>query len=604
MTFVKTVSASLFAATLLAVAGSASAAPPQVVPDRLLAQLPGLDDQNAVLEAIAALSDEVGVELRFKRASILDWYVLEVVSEERMEQAQLEPIVTRLREQRSVSRIDLDRIVQPFATFNDPGLGQQHSVDLLGLQNAWDISVGDPGLVVAVVDSGIVAHEDLQGAVLGGYDFISDPFGANDGDGRDADPFDDGGTTMDCGGYAGSSGFHGTMVSGVVAARAGNGLGVAGAAPRVSLTAIRALGACGGTNLDIAEATWWAAGGEIDGVPNNPNPAAVINLSLGGPGACAPLTQDVFNALDEAGIISVVAAGNEGQDTANVSPANCNGVLTVAATDFEGFVTAYSNYGDEVDVLAPGGDFTQGEEGGVLTTVGPNSDDYTFTQGTSFAAPYIAGIAALMLSVEPNLDRAAIVQTLAATGNTGQCFNANLQDFVGCDRPLADAGGAIAATAQGNPPAPPADTMTCGTSATGNSGEGATVALSVAQDRDIVLKLTWNNGADLDLYLLDASGDETLSSSEAVDTTFESIEGGLPAGDYIVFVNPYEGSADFTLTFDCDGVNAGGGNGNGNGGNSSRGPAGCSLSSGADGGSVTPLAMLLLAGLTLRRRAS
>jgi serine protease len=563
MTFVKTVSAALFAAALFAAAGSAHAAPPQVVPDRLLAQLPGLDDHAAVLEAIAALSDEVGVELRFERASILDWYVLEVISEERMEKAQLEPIVNRLREQRSVSRIDLDRIVQPFATFNDPGLELQHSVDLLGLENAWNFSVGDPGLVVAIVDTGIVAHEDLQGAVIGGYDFISDPFGANDGDGRDADPFDDGGTAIDCGGYAGSSGFHGTMVSGVVAARADNGLGVAGAAPRVSLTAIRALGACGGTNLDIAEATWWAAGGEIDGVPNNPNPAAVINLSLGGPGACAPLTQDVFNALDEAGIISVVAAGNEG--------------ITVAATDFEGFVTAYSNYGDEVDVLAPGGDFTQGEEGGVLTTVGPNSDDYTFTQGTSFAAPYIAGIAALMLSVEPDLDRAAIVQTLAATGTTGQCFDANLQDFVGCDRPLADAGRAVAAAAQGNAgngnddndnnnnnddddnnngntPVDPTDTMTCGTSAFGNSGEGVGIALSVAQDRDIVLELTWNNGADLDLYLLDASGDETLAFSEAVGTSFEIIEGGLPAGDYIVFVNPFEGSADFTLTLDCDGV--------------------------------------------------
>ena len=117
-----------------------------------------------------------------------------------------------------------------------------------------------------------------------------------------------------------------------------------------------------------------------------------------------------------------------------------------------------------------------------------------------------------------------------------------------------------------------------------------------------MLELTWNNGADLDLYLLDARGDETLAFSEAVDTTFESIQGVLPAGDYMVFVNPYEGSADFTLTFDCDTVSAGGGNGNRGG--SSRGPAGCSLSGDADGGSVTTLAMLLLAGLSLRRRTS
>jgi serine protease len=537
-----------------------------------------------------------------------------------METADLEPIVNRLREQRSVSRIDVDRIVQPFATFNDPGLAAQHSVDLLGLRDAWDVSVGDPGLVVAIVDTGIVAHEDLQGAVIGGYDFVSDPFNANDGDGRDADPLDDGGTPIDCGGQEGSSGFHGTMVSGVVAARADNGIGVVGAAPRVSLTAVRALGACGGSTLDIAEATWWAAGGEVAGVPSNPHPAAVINLSLGGPGACSPLSQDVFAALDEAGIITVVAAGNEGQDTANVNPANCNGVITVAATDFEGFLTGYSNYGGEVDVLAPGGDLTLGQEGGVLTTVGPGSDDYIFTQGTSFASPYIAGIAALMLSVEPGLNRADIVQTLAAAGATGQCFDPNLQDFVGCDRPLAAAGLALAAVAQGEAgngggnnndedggtPVDPTGTMTCGTATFGSSGEGFAIALSLAQDRDIVLELTWNNGADLDLYLLDASGTEILASSEGVDTDVEIIEGGLPAGDYVVLVNPFEGAADFELSLDCDGVDFGDDDDNNNDGSRpgrGRGrAAGCSVTSGTPAASSTPLAMLLLVGLALRRR--
>ena len=203
MRFAKTLSAALLATSLAA--GAAHAQQPTVVPDRILIQIPGIETHDDAIDAIDRLASEVGAPLSLERASILDWYVLEVAGADELDRAGLQPIADRLQEHHAVTGVALDRIMQPFANFNDPGLPQQHSVDLLGLAQAWDYSVGTSDVVVAVVDTGIVPHEDLQGAVLGGYDFVSDAYNAADGNGRDADPFDDGGTPIDCGGQAGSS---------------------------------------------------------------------------------------------------------------------------------------------------------------------------------------------------------------------------------------------------------------------------------------------------------------------------------------------------------------------------------------------------------------
>lgn len=420
-----------------------------VTPNRLLVRLPGFDDVSALSEAVARLGHDVGAPLELERPSILDWAIVRVAGEHDAGRAELEQLAEVLRAQPFVAGVSLDRTMSAFATFNDPGIPQQHGLDSVDLPRAWDVTTGNPNLVVAVVDSGIVPHEDLDGVVLSGYDFVSDGANGGDGDGRDSNPYDDGGDQFDCGGQAGTSGFHGTMVSGVLAARQNNGRGVAGAA-EVGLTAVRALGACGGTSVDIAEATWWAAGGAVDGVPANPNPAQVVNLSLGGPGQCDSYTQSVFDGLDDAGIIAVVAAGNSAEDTAGTTPANCDKVITVAATDHEDYLSSFSNYGGEVDVLAPGGDITyyQQDEAGILTTVGPGSDDYTFTQGTSFSAPFVSGVVALMLSVEPTLGRAAIEQTLRSTGGVAWCPAGG--EYVACDRELVDAGAAVAAVAGGD----------------------------------------------------------------------------------------------------------------------------------------------------------
>jgi serine protease len=446
-------------AAVPAAAQPAAPSPPAAVdatPNRLLVRLPGFDDRDALAEAIARIGDDLAAPLSLGRRSLLDWAVVDVDADRTVAGADLQALADRLENHPLVAGVALDRRLRAQATFDDPGIAQQHGVAALDLPRAWDITTGNPDLVVAVVDSGIVVHEDLEGVVLSGWDFVSDPALGGDGDGRDADPFDDGAAPTDCGGQEASSGFHGTMVSGVVAAKQNNGVGVAGTA-QVGLTAVRALGACGGSSLDIAEAAWWAAGGQVDGAPTNPNPAQVVNLSLGGPGACDSFYQAVFQGLDDAGVVAVVAAGNSAQDTAGTTPANCPGVLTVAATDHEDYLSSFSNYGAEVDVLAPGGDisFYGQAEAGILTTVGSGPQDYTFTQGTSFSAPFVSGVVSLVLALQPSLDRAGLEQLLRGTGAPAYCPAS--EQYVPCDRELVDAGAAVAAAAGIEPVEDPSD---------------------------------------------------------------------------------------------------------------------------------------------------
>ncbi len=303
------------AALLLSLLAGTAAAE---APNTLLVKLANPDGD--VDAAVARIAEDRDTDLRLQRRSILGWVVLEVLDEPEPSR-----FVAELKEARSADVLDaaIERTFTTESTPNDPYVPQQWALDVLNLPQAWDTTQGSPSVTVAIVDSGIVYHEDLDGIVVGGFDFISDAGMADDGDGRDSDPFDHGGQPMDCGDQTKSSGYHGTMVSGVVAAQSDNGVGVAGAASGVKLTAVRALGACGGSTMDIAEAAWWAAGGEVPGVPANPNPAQVVNLSLGGPGQCDGPFRDVFQSLDASGIISVVAAGNDAQDTAYTSPVNC-----------------------------------------------------------------------------------------------------------------------------------------------------------------------------------------------------------------------------------------------------------------------------------------
>ena len=309
----------------------------------------------------------------------------------------------------TVEYAEPDRLLQAMFTPNDPRYSEQwHYFEATGglrVNLAWDKSTGT-GVNVAVIDTGYRPHADLAGQFVGGYDFITDTAIAADGNGRDSDASDPGDSVIagQCGAGqpARSSSWHGTHVAGTIAAVANNGVGVAGVAYNAKIVPVRVLGKCGGYTSDIADAIIWSSGGAVTGVPANANPARVINMSLGGSGACGATTQRAINTARSRGTVVIVAAGNSNTDASTATPANCAGVVTVAATNRAGGRAFYSNYGAVVDVAAPGGE-TRIAGNGILSTLNagattPGADNYAFYQGTSMAAPHVAGVAALMLA--------------------------------------------------------------------------------------------------------------------------------------------------------------------------------------------------------------
>lgn len=291
---------------------------------------------------------------------------------------------------------------------DDPLYYLQWHYPLIDLPAAWDLTRGDPAVTVAVIDSGVLTgHPDFAGQLVAGYDFISDAARSGDGDGLDPDANDAGD-----GGDMGPNSYHGTHVAGTVAAASSNRLGVAGVAPRVKVMPLRVLGVGGGTSYDIIQAIRFAAGLPNDSGLLSP-PVDVMNLSLGRAGYCSPAEQSAFTAARQAGVVVVAAAGNDAMDAGAAFPASCQGVLAVGAVDLLGNRSYYSNYGPAVDVQAPGGDASVDQNGdgygdGVLSllgdeTVSPADYFYAFFQGTSMASPHVAGVVALMKSVNPTL---------------------------------------------------------------------------------------------------------------------------------------------------------------------------------------------------------
>ena len=335
-----------------------------------------------------------------------------------------ERIVASLSRHPDVRYAERDHLRQRQLVPNDPlHAAQWHYYETAGglnLAGAWDRATG-AGSVVAVVDTGYRPHVDLAANLLPGYDFISDPRIANDGDGRDADARDPGDWIERNSRLCRTRSFipsswHGTHVSGTVAALTDNGLGVAGVAFGARLLPLRVLGTCGGYDSDIADAVVWAAGGAVPGVPANPYPADVINLSLGGSGRCGNTMQAAINQARARGTTVVVAAGNADVDARNATPASCTGVVVVAATGRAGERAPYSNYGPAVDVAAPGGSGTNG----VISTLndgerGPARDVYAAYQGTSMAAPHVAAVAALLRQVRQGMSPDQIECVLRAT---------------------------------------------------------------------------------------------------------------------------------------------------------------------------------------------
>lgn len=347
-----------------------------------------------------------------------------------------------------VEQVGVDTLVHPDATPNDPRFAEQWSltspVSGAAVQPAWDRTTGQ-GQVIAVLDSGITAHEDLDGNLVAGYDLVEDPVVANDGDGRDPDPADPGDWVSaqdqathpdlfgDC--VRQASSWHGTHVAGIAAAVQNNGKGITGVAPSARIQPVRVLGKCGGKMSDVAAAITWASGGEVPGLPLNPTPAHVINLSVSSAVACQPFVQSAIDDALSRGTTVVASAGNSGGPFTQSSPGGCYDVIAVGALTSTGNRAAYSNYG------VPGRDLPLFAGGGVagtsasavlstvnLGTTTPTTSGYAAYAGTSMAAPMAAGAAAL-LQAHTGMSPAAVAEHLrdtarrfpAGSGCTGSC---------------------------------------------------------------------------------------------------------------------------------------------------------------------------------------
>ena len=338
----------------------------------------------------------------------------------------VEAIAKRIAVNPNVEYAEPDVMMYPLLTPNDPQFVRQwHLTDPLGGINAplaWNISTGSTNTVVAVLDTGRTVHPDLDARLLPGYDFISNPVKANDGDGRDADANDAGdwltstdkATTEFAECTVRNSSWHGTLVAGVIGATTQNGNGLAGIDWAAQILPVRVLGKCGGLSSDIADAMMWAAGNTIAGVPDNPSPAKVINLSLGSASSCSNTYKTAIAQLLANGKIIVASAGND-NNSVDHSPAGCPGVINVAAVARSGSKASYSSFGGNITISAPGGD------GGDLITLSntgttvAGAATIAGTSGTSFSAPVVSGVISLMLALRPDLDAAGVTRILTSS---------------------------------------------------------------------------------------------------------------------------------------------------------------------------------------------
>lgn len=420
----------------------------------------------------------------------------------RTEEAEL--LMQQIASNPNVEFVQVDRLLQHTLTPNDTRYAEQwgYTDADAGIRanQAWDIATGS-GIIVAVLDTGHVSHSDLNANIVAGYDFISDTTVAGDGNGRDSDPSDPGDY------YGGNpSSWHGTHVAGTVAAVTNNAKGVAGTAFNAKVMPVRVLGRGGGYTSDIADGITWASGGTVSGVPtlSAANAADVINMSLGGSGSCDSVTQAAINGAVSRGVTVVVAAGNSNANVANFSPASCNNVVSVASVTSASARSSFSNYGTLIDVSAPGS--------GILSTLnsgtqGPGTESYASYNGTSMAAPHVAGAVALAQSrrlalglplwtpaeVEANLKSTAYALAGACSG--------------GCGAGIINAKALVDAAGGSTPPPPPpptGGTLTKGVAVTGlaaSTGNSLNYTMAVpAGATNLTFTMSGGTG-DADLYV-------------------------------------------------------------------------------------------------------
>ncbi len=415
-------------------------------------------------------------------------------------------MAVRLEADPSVEYAEPDYKMFPMATPSDPGFSPginygtagnpvllnqwylSNSLSGVNAPAAWDITTGSTSTVIAVIDTGVLQHSDLAGRLVTGYDFISaDPNGsfdtANDGNGRDSDAKDPGNwitaTEAGTGNFSSCtfetpSDWHGTHVAGIIAANPNND-NIAGINWAAKIRSVRVLGKCGGYTSDIVDGMRWSVGIAVPCNSQDPcadvsaSPAKILNLSLGipsetTPASCTRTMQSAINDVVARGATVVVAAGNSNEDASNSVPANCGGVISVAATLIDGnFASTYSNFGTAITLSAPGGLITKasgdvGQNGmlsindrGDTTPFNDNSTASLF--GTSFSSAIVSGVASLMLSVNPNLTPAQIKAILQATARrpsnqTQKGLDCGLTSNNPCQQYVVDAAAAVTGAQQ------------------------------------------------------------------------------------------------------------------------------------------------------------
>lgn len=400
-------------------------------------------------QVVAEMNVVAAIALTFKRTASLGSQVLNF--SQPISVADAQAIAERLMTMPDVEYAIPNLIFKPSLTPDDPRFvdGTQWALNSptagANLPTAWDFTTGSNTIPIAVIDTGYTNHSELpySSFATDGYDMITDSTEAGDGDGRDSDARDEGDY---CAADSTSSSWHGTAVMSIIGALTNNNTLMAGINWHAKLIPVRMLGRCGGTLDDLIDSIRWAAGLSVSGIPDNPNPAKVINMSLGAIGACDAMTQAAINDAHAAGAVLIAAAGNEALPASNSVPANCDHVMAIASHDLSGDISYFSNYGDTVALSAPG------EAIYVATCNSPtdyttttenceNSSAVTVGSGTSLSAPMASGVASLLFDMNAKITNVYVEEILR---NSTRSFVADSSCIGVCGSGMLDAGIAMA----------------------------------------------------------------------------------------------------------------------------------------------------------------